>query len=69
MEFRAEGFNVFNHHNFYVNAEDNYYTAPTTVGLKIMEEKGGLGNEAFGGNQDERRFGQFLCGCCSNSVI
>jgi hypothetical protein len=59
MEFRAEGFNVFNHHNFYVNAEDNYYTAPTTVGLKIMEEKGGLGNEALGGNKDERRFGQF----------
>jgi hypothetical protein len=59
MEFRAEGFNVFNHHNFYVNAEDNYYTAPTTVGLQVMEEKGGLGNEALGGNKDERRFGQF----------
>ncbi len=59
MEFRAEGFNVFNHHNFYVNAEDNYYTAPTTVGLQIMEEKGGLGSEALGGNKDERRFGQF----------
>ena len=24
-----------------------------------MEEKGGLGSEALGGNNDERRFGQF----------
>jgi hypothetical protein len=51
--FRAEGFDILNHHNFYVNAEDNYDT--TTV----YEEKGGLGTEATGGNNDERRFMQF----------
>jgi len=59
LNFRAEGFNVFNHHNFYVNAGDNYYTAPTDVGTQIVEEKGGLGSGALGGNRDERRFGQF----------
>jgi hypothetical protein len=60
MQFRAEGFNVFNHHNFYVfAANSDYYTAPTTTGVQIQEEKGGLGNSALGGNKDERRFGQF----------
>jgi len=60
MEFRAEGFNVFNHHNFYVNAgSSDYYTAPTTTGIQIQEQKGGLGSSALGGNKDERRFGQF----------
>ena len=59
LEFRAEGFNVFNHHNLYVNPGGDYYTAPTTTGLQVLEEKGGLGNSALGGNHDERRFGQF----------
>lgn len=53
LEFRAEAFNVFNHHNFYVNGFDNY--DPTN----IVEEKGGLGSAALGGDYDERRFGQF----------
>jgi len=53
LQFRAEGFNVFNHHNFYVNGEDNYDPS------NIVEEKGGLGSGALGGDHDERRFGQF----------
>jgi hypothetical protein len=59
LNFRAEGFNIFNHHNFYVNPDDNYYGGPTTTGLQVIEQKGGLGSEALGGNHDERRFGQF----------
>jgi hypothetical protein len=59
LEFRAEGFNVFNHHNFYVNPDGDYYGGPTTTGLQVEEQKGGLGNSALGGNHDERRFGQF----------
>jgi len=59
LEFRAEGFNVFNHHNFYVNGFDNYYVPPITTALTVVEEKGGLGSAALGGDYDERRFGQF----------
>jgi len=59
LEFRAEAFNVFNHHNFYVNPGFDYYSGPTDVGLQVIEQKGGIGNSAFGGNNDERRFGQF----------
>jgi len=59
LEFKAEAFNVFNHHNFYINPDFDYYGGPTTTGLQVMEEKGGLGNSALGGNKDERRFGQF----------
>ena len=59
LDFRAEAFNIFNHHNLYVNPGFNYYTQPTTTGLQVMAEKGGLGSSALGGNKDERRFGQF----------
>jgi hypothetical protein len=59
LEFRAEGFNVFNHHNYYVNGDDNYIGSPTTSPIQVFEMKGGLGSEALGGNHDERRFGQF----------
>jgi len=59
LEFRAEAFNVFNHHNFYVNPDFNYIGGPTTSPLQVTEQKGGLGNSALGGNKDERRFGQF----------
>jgi outer membrane receptor for ferrienterochelin and colicin len=59
LEFRAEGFNIFNHHNMYVNGFDldavNFPGAPVVVD----GEKGGLGSLANGGNHDERRFGQF----------
>ena len=62
LEFRAEAFDLFNHHNLYVNesilAVSNI---PGTVGLPlpVIAEKGGLNSSALGGNHDERRFGQF----------
>lgn len=59
LEFRAEGFNLFNHHNYYVNTTDLLYDGPTTTPLTVTELKGGLGSLATGGNHDERRFGQF----------
>lgn len=60
IEFRAEGYDLLNHHNYYVNTttlEYNLLTSPTP--LPIIEQKGGLGTIATGGNHDERRFGQF----------
>ena len=56
MELRAEGFDVLNHHNFYVqeasNDVGNYgYGVP----IPIFASKGGITN----GPNDERRFGQF----------
>jgi hypothetical protein len=59
LDFRAEAFNLFNHHNFYVEDVDNYISGPSTAPVTITEEKGGLGSGAIGGNHDERRFGQF----------
>jgi hypothetical protein len=69
LEFRAEGFDVLNHHNYYVNTTDLYYdglvpnsTLTALVDpapLTVTELKGGLGSLATGGNHDERRFGQF----------
>ncbi|MFY9854559.1 MAG: hypothetical protein WAK26_11860, partial [Terracidiphilus sp.] len=58
MEFRAEGYDVLNHHNFYANTTGLAFfgVAPSIV---VPEEKGGLGSLATGGNHDERRFGQF----------
>lgn len=60
LEFRAEGFDILNHHNFYVNAltldAANFAGTPITV----TAMKGGLGtNNVSGVNHDERRFGQF----------
>jgi hypothetical protein len=58
LQFRAEGFDIFNHHNFYINNGYNYiYQGSGPV--EGIEQKGGLGNAALGGNHDERRFGQF----------
>ena len=71
LEFRAEGFDIFNHHNLYVFAGDLDYSCPETnilpcnvpassyAPLTVTAYKGGLGNLALGGNHDERRFGQF----------
>jgi hypothetical protein len=59
LQFRAEGFNLFNHHNLYLNAT-NYDVANFTGAPVVIDAlKGGLGNSAIGGNHDERRFGQF----------
>jgi outer membrane receptor for ferrienterochelin and colicin len=59
LTFRAEGFNIFNHHNMYVNTFLIGYTGPTTTPLVVQGLKGGLNSLAEGGNNDERRFGQF----------
>jgi len=61
LQFRAEGFDVFNHHNYYVNTTDTYYGlgVPDNVPFEVTALKGGLGTLATGGNHDERRFGQF----------
>ncbi len=62
LQFRAEGFDIFNHHNLFVNESalsvDN---TPGTIGppLPVIALKGGLNTIAIGGNHDERRFGQF----------
>ncbi len=59
LEFNAQAFNLFNHHNMYVNGffadAANFSGGPITIeGLK-----GGLGSAANNGEHDERRFGQF----------
>jgi hypothetical protein len=59
LTFRAEGFNILNHHNMYVNTFLVGYTSPTTTPLVVQGLKGGLNTLAEGGNNDERRFGQF----------
>ncbi len=59
LTFRAEGFNIFNHHNMYTQTTNLYYAAPTTTPLVVEGLKGGLNTFASGGNNDERRFGQF----------
>jgi Carboxypeptidase regulatory-like domain/TonB dependent receptor-like, beta-barrel len=60
LEFRAEGFNIFNHHDLFVNG----FTADvalqgTPTGVVVQGKKGGLATLANNGNHDERRFGQF----------
>jgi len=66
LEFRAEGFNIFNHANMYLNgfAADAGSAFPSGAALPdgsiaIQGLKGGLGNLANNGQHDERRFGQF----------
>jgi hypothetical protein len=43
----------------YVNTFLVGYTSPTTTPLVVQGLKGGLNTLAEGGNNDERRFGQF----------
>lgn len=62
LEFRAEAFNVFNHHNMYVNGYVND-TSGFTTPFVVTGKKGGLGTLAgssivTGNPTDERRFGQ-----------
>jgi hypothetical protein len=59
LTFRAEGFNLFNHHNMYVQTTNLLYGAPTTTPFVVEGLRGGLNTFASGGNNDERRFGQF----------
>ncbi len=59
LEFRAEGYDIFNHVNMYVNgfnADAGFFAGGPVV---IQGLKGGLGNLANNGQHDERRFGQF----------
>jgi hypothetical protein len=51
LEFRAEGFDILNHHNLYILAVNN----DVGNGNTIQAQKGGVA----GGSNDERRFGQF----------
>jgi len=59
LEFRAEGFDLLNHHNLYVNGFINDVALLGPGPLTITGKKGGLGSLANNGNHDERRFGQF----------
>jgi hypothetical protein len=59
LQFRAEGFDIFNHHNLYVYTGNLDYSSAPYTPLVVTAEKGGLGSLAIGGNHDERRFGQF----------
>ncbi|HEY0784705.1 MAG TPA: TonB-dependent receptor, partial [Acidobacteriaceae bacterium] len=70
FELRAEGFDVTNHHNLYIQETQldaaNYNNIPvpntdpqqfTNINPQIIASKGGVGNN--GGANDERRFLQF----------
>jgi hypothetical protein len=59
LEFRAEAFDIFNHHNMYVNGFAADATNFPTGAVQIDGKKGGLGTLANNGSHDERRFGQF----------
>jgi hypothetical protein len=58
LVFGASAFDIFNHHNYYINNGFNY-EGQNGAPIQAIEQKGGLGNAALGGNHDERRFGQF----------
>jgi len=45
---RAEGFNIFNHHNMYTFTPDLDYFPATTTPLEVTGLKGGLNNFATG---------------------
>jgi outer membrane receptor protein involved in Fe transport len=59
LEFRAEGYDIFNHTNMYVNGFGLDVALFPTGAPVIQGLKGGLGNTANNGQHDERRFGQF----------
>jgi hypothetical protein len=59
LQFRAEGFNIFNHANMYVNGFNSDAVNAAGGPVVITGKKGGLGSSANDGNHDERRFGQF----------
>jgi hypothetical protein len=70
LEFRAEGFNILNHHNLYAFTGNlgfgsegpgaAWFAATSSSGVDYVTGfKGGLHSLAVNGNHDERRFGQF----------
>lgn len=56
LELRAEGFNVFNHHNLYIQEGLNDVGNYSPDVPQVIASKGGIGS---GGPNDERRFLQF----------
>jgi hypothetical protein len=58
LEFRAEGFDLLNHHNLFIQQGLNdVANVGGGVPVPITASKGGIGNN--NGANDERRFGQF----------
>jgi hypothetical protein len=58
VEFRAEGFDLLNHHNLFIQGSLNdVANVGPGVPVPITASKGGIG--LYGGANDERRFGQF----------
>ena len=64
LELRAEGFDVTNHHNLYIQESqldaNNYNgvnSGTPAINPEVIASKGGVG--ANGGANDERRFLQF----------
>jgi hypothetical protein len=58
LEFRAEGFDILNHHNLYIQEGlDDVANVGYGVNVPITASKGGIG--VNNGANDERRFGQF----------
>jgi hypothetical protein len=58
LEFRAEGFDLLNHHNLFIQEGLNdVANVGYGVPVPITASKGGIGNN--NGANDERRFGQF----------
>jgi hypothetical protein len=58
LEFRAEGFDLLNHHNLYIqDGLNDVANVGDGVAVPVTASKGGIGNN--GGANDERRFGQF----------
>jgi hypothetical protein len=58
MEFTADGIDVLNRHNIFVNTPTLQYVGATTTPLHVQELKGGSGTLRTSGNYDELRFGQ-----------
>ncbi|MBS1823470.1 MAG: TonB-dependent receptor [Acidobacteria bacterium] len=58
LEFRAEGFDLLNHHNLFIQQGLNdVANVGPGVPVPVTASKGGIGNN--NGANDERRFGQF----------
>jgi hypothetical protein len=58
LEFRAEGFDLLNHHNLFIqDGLNDVSNVGEGVPVPVTASKGGIGNDS--GANDERRFGQF----------
>ena len=58
LEFRAEGFDLLNHHNLFIqDGLNDVANVGYGVPVPVTASKGGIGNN--NGANDERRFGQF----------